>query len=137
MSTELPRDAEGRVIPFDTQILYNKNGNERKVYQFTFPQATKRWMVELKMPCGLTACLPENYWLVPPDSLKRLAEDLNRAANYKKCDCYYPSPSCAYGNIRGGESCDNCKFSDFLGTCLGAVLKDVTDRVNRLCDDAE
>lgn len=44
MSTELPRDAEGRVIPFDTNVLYDKNGGERKVYQFTFPQATKRWM---------------------------------------------------------------------------------------------
>lgn len=44
MSTELPRDAEGRVIPFDTKVLYDKKSNERKVYQFTFSQATKRWM---------------------------------------------------------------------------------------------
>lgn len=136
MSIELPRDAEGRVIPFDTKVLYDKKGNERKVYQFTFPQATKRWLVEFKMPCGLAACLPENYWLVPPDNLKRLAEDLNRAANYKKCGCY-PSPSCAYAGIHEGDGCTGCKFSDLADTCLAAVIKDVTARVNRLCDDAE
>lgn len=136
MNIELPRDAEGREIPLNTEILYDKNGGERKVYQFTFPQATKRWMVELKMPCGLTACLPENYWLVPPDSLERLAKDLNRAANYKKCDCY-PSPSCAYADIRSGDGCDGCKFSDSPDACLAAALKDVTARVNRLCGDSE
>lgn len=137
MSTELPKDAEGRVIPFDTKVLYDKHGNERKVYQFTFPQYPQRWLVELKMPCSLTACLPENYWLVPPDSFKQLAEDLNRAANYKKLDYYFPEPSCAYANHRG-DTCDGCKLlEDQANTCLAAVLKDVTARVNRLCDDAE
>lgn len=30
MSTQiaLPRDAEGREIPLDTEVLYNKDGNE-------------------------------------------------------------------------------------------------------------
>ena len=29
------------------------------------------------------------------DSLKQLAEDLNRADNYKKLGYYFPTPSCA------------------------------------------
>lgn len=28
MAVELPKDAEGREIPLDTEILYDENGNE-------------------------------------------------------------------------------------------------------------
>ena len=29
MAVELPKDAEGREIPLDTEILYDENGNEQ------------------------------------------------------------------------------------------------------------
>ena len=71
------------------------------------------------------------------DSLKQLAEDLNRAGNYKKLGYYFPTPSCAYANHRG-DTCKGCKLlEDLADTCLKAVLKDVTVRVNRLCGDTE
>ena len=71
------------------------------------------------------------------DSLKQLAKDLNRADNYRNSGCYYPTPSCAYADHRGG-TCDGCKLlEDSADTCLKAVLKDVTARVNHLCGDTE
>lgn len=136
MNIELPRDAEGREIPLNTEILYDKNGGERKVYQFTFPQATKRWMVELKMPCGLTACLPENYWLVPPDSLERLNEDLSRVADFK-VDGVFSSRACAYVGSTKDLDCACCKFGDSDDQCDKLALKDIATRMNRLCGDSE
>ena len=71
------------------------------------------------------------------DSLKQLAEDLNRADNCKKLGYYFPTPSCAYANHRG-DTCKGCKLlEDPADTCLKAVLKNVTVRVNRLCGDTE
>lgn len=71
------------------------------------------------------------------DSIKQLAEDLNGAENYKQLSCYFPTPSCAYANHMG-DTCKGCKLlEDPADTCLKAVLKDVTDRVNHLCGDTE
>ena len=43
------------------------------------------------------------------DSLKQLAEDLNRASNYKNLGYYFPTPSCAYADHRG-DTCKGCKL---------------------------
>lgn len=36
MAVELPKDAEGREIPLDTEILYDENGNEYEVYYYKY-----------------------------------------------------------------------------------------------------
>lgn len=71
------------------------------------------------------------------DSLKQLAEDLNRAGNYKKLGYYFPTPSCAYANHRG-DTCKGCKLLEVpADTCVESVLNDVIARVNHLCGDTE
>ena len=71
------------------------------------------------------------------DSLKQLAEDLNRASNYKNLGYYFPTPSCAYADYRG-DTCKGCKLlEDPADTCLKSLLNDVTARVNHLCGDTE
>lgn len=36
MTVELPKDAEGREIPLDTVVLYDKDGKRREVDWYTF-----------------------------------------------------------------------------------------------------
>lgn len=37
MAVELPKGAEGREIPLDTEILYDETGNECEVYHYKYP----------------------------------------------------------------------------------------------------
>ena len=133
----LPKDAEGKDVPLDTETLYDEYGNQRRIVKFIYHNdcetGAKEWTVEYDN--GVERFVSVMY-LTQPDSLKQLAEDLNRAANYKKCSCYQ-SPSCAYAGINKGDDCDSCKLADLSDACLAAMIKDVTDRVNRLCDAAE
>lgn len=133
----LPKDAEGKDVPLDTETLYDEYGNQRRIVKFIYHNdcetGAKEWTVEYDN--GVERFVSVMY-LIQPDSLKQLAEDLNRAANYKKCSCYR-SPSCAYAGINKGDDCDSCKLADLSDACLAAMIKDVTDRVNRLCDAAE
>lgn len=61
MNIELPKDAEGREIPLDTEVLYDKDGHPNDVSYFTYA--------------------PRSYasamHLTPPDSWEKLEEDLD------------------------------------------------------------
>nr|DAL22892.1 MAG TPA_asm: ribosomal protein L8 [Caudoviricetes sp.] len=139
---ELPRDAEGRKIPRSTEVLYDANGKKLRITSFTYKcdvlSIWSQWKVFSPDIKGEDdGMLPtDSLYLTPPDSLEQLAEDLNRAVNYKS-ENGYPTPSCAYAGRRKGFTCAGCKFSDLTDTCLTAVIKDVAARVNHLCGDAE
>ena len=70
-----------------------------------------------------------------PDSLKRLAEDLNRAWNvhgkgYRDMPCHYDKDR--------GEYCNDCRLcSHGKMDCLDAMMADIVSRVNRLAGDSE
>lgn len=77
----------------------------------------------------------DSMYLEKPDSLKQLAEDLNRMVNCKR-GYGYSSPSCAHtGN--SGSTCDGCKLKDSSDICSVAVIEDIAARVNRLAGDSE
>lgn len=137
---ELPKDAEGREIPLDTKVLYNDRGVGYEVNMFTFGVDVITHEVEW------TACsygagdmvyhLPVNSMhLEKPDSLKRLAEDLNRAWNvhgkgYRDMPCHYDKDR--------GEYCNDCRLcSHGKMDCLDAMMADIVSRVNRLAGDSE
>ena len=136
MSIELPKDAEGSEIPLDTALLYGKvSGEEYDVVCFNFSPSMRQWRAELKRRDDLGIYATENFTLSKPDSLEKLAEDLNRMVNCKR-GYGYSSPSCAYtGN--SGSTCDGCKLKDSSDICSVAVIKDIADRVNRLDGDSE
>ena len=135
---ELPKDAEGREVPLDTTILYEADGTPCDVSHFEYFPRCKipedAWHIVVSGTDFYKRV--SHLYLTPPDSLKQLAEDLNRFVNYKKSGCYYPTPSCSYAGHRG-DTCDGCKLLDLADPCLKAVLEDVTARVNHLCGDAE
>lgn len=74
---EPPRDANGKAIPFDTEILYEKNGQVFYVEDFRYSPKAKEWFAS----GGYTGnkncwCIEtNNYLLAPPDSFEKIAED--------------------------------------------------------------
>lgn len=89
MSIELPKDAEGREIPLDTEVLYDRHGNVYEVacYVYAVRQTISRRIWDAKMLNG-TIRYTTSLHLTPPDSWEKLEEDLGRGAdalNYEAC----------------------------------------------------
>lgn len=142
MEIELPKDAEGRQIPLDTKVLYNDRGAEYEVSRFTFGfdviTREGEWTAESYGTVDMVYHLPVNsMYLEKPDSLKQLAEDLNRVqakhdangATYRESACYYVG--------RLGATCKGCGLNRGDKTCFEAMMADIVSRVNRLAGDSE
>lgn len=135
-----PKDADDRKVSLDTNKLYDDEGVSYEVYGLVYRHTPKQsvgdWMVELVTTDNKVRQVPlDSMYLENPDSLRQLAEDLNRMVNCKR-GYDYSSPSCAYtGN--SSSTCDGCKLKDSPDICSVAVLKDIAARVNRLCGDSE
>lgn len=136
-----PLDAEGKPISLDTTLLYDRDGRIILVNEFKFKINTETsassWIAvaAYEGAKNLGTFMPQSLYLDKPDSIKQLAEDLNRMVNCKR-GYGYSSPSCAYtGN--SGSTCDGCKLKDSSDICSVAVIKDIAARVNRLCGDSE
>ena len=72
MTIELPKDAEGRDIPLDTEVLYNEDGKCFDVNRFTY--SVVQTMPDLKwgvvfMDCSYDYCI--SFYLTPPESPDR------------------------------------------------------------------
>lgn len=140
---ELPKDAEGREIPLDTKVLYNDRGIEYEVnrFMFGFDVSTHEveWTAESYGTGDMVYRLPVNSMhLERPDSLKQLAEDLNRA--WDVCNAHgkgYRDMSCYYDKGRG-EYCNDCRLNSHgKMACFDSMMADIVSRVNRLCGAAE
>lgn len=115
MSVELPKDAEGREIPLDTKLLYDKEGNPKEVSLFTYaPRSySSGWNVVL---VGGFERFASAMHLTPPDSWEKLLEDLDKGEDI--CDYFEECPAEMYG-----KSCSDCKK---------AALKNIASRIREL-----
>lgn len=125
MSIELPKDAEGREIPLDTKVLYDRHGDVYEVacYVYAVRQTISRRIWDAKMLDGTIRYTPSLY-LTPPDSWEKLEEDLGRGAdalNYEAC-AYFGKSAC---------DCSSC-IADKGETCEGVVMHDIADRIRKL-----
>lgn len=125
MSIELPKDAEGREIPLDTKVLYDRHGDVYEVacYVYAVRQAISRRIWDAKMLNG-TIRYTTSLYLTPPDSWEKLEEDLGRGAdvlNYEAC-AYFGKSAC---------DCSSC-IADKGETCEGVVMRDIADRIHKL-----
>lgn len=126
---ELPKDAEGREIPLDTKLLYDKEGNPKEVSIFAYtPRSySSGWSVVLaggfeRFASAMFLNPPE-----PPDSWEKLEDDLRRGAD---AESY---PMCKYAN--GEEfSCSKCRFLRGEGCCarVNESFADILDRIRKL-----
>lgn len=124
---ELPKDAEGREIPLDTEVLYNEDGKRFEVNRFTYSVVQTipnlKWGVVF-MDCSYDYCI--SFYLAPPeppDSWEELEDDLNRAVEETNI-CLY----CSKDN-----TCVNCTiYGNTQKGCSIAAFKDILDRIRKL-----
>ncbi|HJI39997.1 MAG TPA: hypothetical protein OIL78_01910 [Coriobacteriaceae bacterium] len=131
MSVELPKDAEGRKIPLDTQVLYDGDGIEFFTDKSMYMRVTDEWWF-----FGHFGSLTSTHrieatklHLTPPDSWEKLEEDLGRGAgmlNYEAC-AYFGKSAC---------DCSSC-IADKGETCERVVMRDIVDRIRKLRGVAE
>ena len=123
MTVELPKDAEGREIPLDTVVLYDKEGKRREVDWYTYYPDKDIWDVVLADSSSHFS--PNNLSITPPDSWEELENDLGKIAN---------NPGevvCAYFD-RERKDCDGCKLESCECACSYAFLRDVIERIRKL-----
>ena len=125
MSIELPKDAEGREIPLDTECLYMKDGTKQNVESFTFTRTRAEWSVET----NIAVYNPADLYLTPTDSWGKLLEDLGRAGSHDDTI----SPHCRYLNPTG--KCSNCMAYPGSSACTyqsRMAFRDIFKRIRRL-----
>lgn len=104
MTIELPKDADGREIPLDTKVLYDRHGCKNLVTSFMYVIRAE------------------------PDSWEKLDEDLH-AVEACGDSPDLEDPACAYAhNI--GKKCAECKL--YAGDCTVNMCKDILDRIHKL-----
>ena len=125
---ELPKDAEGREIPLNTECLYLvRDGIKQNVERFTYELRDAEWSVETNIAIYDT----EDFSLTQPDgpdSWEKLEEDFDR--------CIEESNSCWYFST--GGDCFRCAIpdSDTCG-CTASVFKDIKKRIRKLRGEGE
>lgn len=125
---QLPRDAEGREIPLDTDVLFDKDGNEIEVscYRYYPKVGPGYWNIR---SVRNKYYRQDEVHLNPPDSWERLEEDIRRIGTD---DCTW---FCGYANENPVENAcpDSCKF--FKGdeiTCRKKLADDILSRIRKL-----
>lgn len=129
---ELPKDAEGREIPLDTTVLYDEDGKEIEVSRYQYYPKVGPGYWNLKSVRNKYYRMDEVH-LTPPDSWKKLEEDLDRAVENDNSDEHdFNSMACAYMNI-SGDMCSDCKFrNEYVRDCTNQMLEDVVSRIRKL-----
>ena len=121
---EPPRDANGKVIPLDTEVLYDKYENVFHVVDFRYSPKEREWLAS----GGFTGpkdswCLDTNRLLLaPPDSWEKLEEDaMKTTCNYALAPRYED----------GLTTCKGCRFQK-NESCHHEMTIDVFKRAKKL-----
>lgn len=128
MSVELPKDAEGREIPLDTEVLFDKDGQEIEVSRWQYYPRVGSGYWNLKSARNKFYRQDEVY-LTPPDSWEKLEEDLRRTIGASDAVCAYFG-----GDNRDCVACrlnkESFKGIPYCNQCL--AFTDILDRIRKL-----
>lgn len=74
---EPPKDANGKVIPFDTEVLHTTNGQTLHVISIKYVTKNKRWEAYgyFERGFGFWEGCTDKLLLAPTDSFEKIAED--------------------------------------------------------------
>lgn len=129
MSTKiaLPRDAEGREIPLDTEVLYNKDGNDFHPDRATYMRLTKDWWFfgHFSSYTDTHRIAASDLYLTPPDSWDKLERD----ALKDPCEYFGSRDPC------GLMYCDSCPAEN--GSCFETKSIDLVRRAKALAGVSE
>lgn len=132
MSIELPKDADGREIPLDTTVLYDKNDKEVVVSRYQYYPRVGYGYWNIKSVRNEYYRVDEVY-LTPPDTLEKLLEDLDNAAKGgDNAECCYMRRE----DIEVGEQCPGCRLyeqgKDKFNECSYLAYADIAARIRKL-----
>lgn len=123
----LPKDAEGKEVPLDTETLYDEHGEPRYVKKFSYNPNGKttdsKWTIEYVS--GVSKFVSQMY-LTQPDSWKKLADDLDR--------CIKDNTICMYYCPVQKANCSMCAKPGGRDTyeCTSLVFNDIKKRIRKL-----
>ena len=121
MTVELPKDAEGREIPLDTECLYTCNGEKQEVISFTYYRREDRW--EVGTDTHIVNSI--NLYITPPDSWEKLLDDLDAAGDARHQE------ACAYFNRdKDVYCCTSCPA--YKDDCVLIAMRDIASRIRKL-----
>lgn len=135
---ELPKDAEGREIPRNTEVMYDINGKKVHITSFTYKCDVhglwSQWKVFSPDIKGeKEGMLPaDSLYLTPPDSWEKLLDDMERAIHTPDPGTY-DSLMCGYFDSINTD-CDECERKHHIcrETCNDAAWLDITARIHKL-----
>lgn len=117
----LPKDAEGKEVPLNTETLYDEYGNKRYIAKFIYHLECERWTVEYDN--GIERFVSVMY-LTQHDNWKKLDEDLDKCI-FNNDSCYYFSES--------GMCCDCTIDSSSIDyRCDSLVFNSIKERIHKL-----
>lgn len=130
MNIKLPKDAEGREIPRNTEVMYDINGKRVHITGYTYKCDVlglwQQWKVSSPDITGeKDGMLPaDSLYLTPPDSWEKLEDDLDR--------CISGNSICRYCSTSG--SCKDCTIGHFndCDRCEELAFKDIKKRIRKL-----
>lgn len=132
---ELSKDAKGREIPLDTEVLYDECGTKVSVKEFLSRTSVENRRTEWTIKAAYegnfyyNSFKPKNMHLTLPDTWEKLEEDLRRGAdalNYEAC-AYFGKSAC---------DCSSC-IADKGATCERVVMRDIAGRIRKLRGEGE
>lgn len=119
----LPKDAEGREIPLDTECLYTYKGEKQDVLVFMYDRKEDIWEIETD-----TRIVNSIYlYLTPPDSWKKLEEDLDRCIKADSLCAYEPTEECSTCILPRDSQCH----------CDSFALEAIKERIRKLRGEGE
>lgn len=97
MSIELPKDAEGREIPLDTVVLYDRCGTKVSVKEFLSRTSVENqrtgWTIKAVYEGNIdyNSFRPKDMHLTQPDTWEKPLDDLSEAgdARYQEACAYF------------------------------------------------
>lgn len=131
MSIELPKDAEGREIPLDTEVLYDRRGTKVSVKEFLSRTSVENqrtgWTIKAAYEGNIdyNSFKPKNMHLTQPDTWERLLEDLNEAG-----DARYDEACAYFHRDKDEDGCTSCPGGE--DGCTRIAMRDIADRVRKL-----
>lgn len=115
---ELPKDAEGREIPLDTECLYTYKGEKQDVLGFTYYLKEEKWEIETDLRIVNSIYL----YITPPDSWEKLEKDLDRCIKADSLCAYSPSEECSTCILPRDSQCN----------CDSFALEAIKERIRKL-----
>ena len=138
MELNLPKDAEGREIPRNAEVMYDINGKKVHITSFTYRCDVhglwSQWKVFSPDIKGEdNGMLPaDSLYLAPPDSWEKLKEDLDRALSTPSPDTY-ASITCGYFDS-ANVNCAVCERKHGIRSerCTDDAWMDIASRIRKL-----